>query len=93
MHAKLHESTACSFEVTPKARGQAKAAGPKLNGHHVEAAPVPAEPISISQIAHAVSVIQSPPHEQSSTCRIHALLDLIASRPKTDDPDDPEALN
>jgi hypothetical protein len=42
-------------------------------------------------IGHAVQVIQHPSHEQqSSTECIHALLDRIASQPKTDGPDDPE---
>jgi hypothetical protein len=46
-------------------------------------------------IGHAVQVIQHEPHEQlTSTDRIHAALDRIASGPKPpDDPSDPEALH
>jgi hypothetical protein len=40
-------------------------------------------------IGHAVQVIQHPSHEQqSSTGRIHAVFDRIASQPKTDEPED-----
>jgi hypothetical protein len=40
-------------------------------------------------IGHAVQVIQHEPHEQkTSTDRIHAMLDRIASRPKPDEPED-----
>jgi hypothetical protein len=42
-------------------------------------------------IGHAVQVIQHPSHEQqSSTERIHAVFDRIASQPKTDEPEDLE---
>ena len=45
-------------------------------------------------IGHAVAVIQHPPTEQpSSTDRILAVLDRIAAPPKTDEPDDLEALH
>jgi len=45
-----------------------------------------------ASIGHAVAVIQHPPTEQPDSCdRIHALLDRIAARPKTDEPEDPEA--
>jgi hypothetical protein len=42
-------------------------------------------------LGHAVQVIQHEPHEQkTSTERIHAILDRIASRPKPDEPEDSE---
>jgi hypothetical protein len=43
-----------------------------------------------SPIGHAVQVIQHPQEQPSSTERIHAILDRIAARPKTDEPDDSE---
>src|SRR5262245_14003084 len=43
---------------------------------------------------HAVQIIQHPPTEQpNSTDRALAILDRIAGKPRTDEPEDPEALH
>jgi hypothetical protein len=46
-------------------------------------------------LGHAVHIVQHEPVEKpiSLTDRIHAMVDRLAARPKTDDPDDPNALH